>query len=127
MQFLLSFLVCPLLPAHCRCRELLFLLIKLNESRARARTRTHTHSSSPLDEGSALRRDLYLTTHNTHKRQTSMLPVSFEPVMPGSERPQTYALYRAHIATGALQFVKLICILPISAFTGLCMLKFHVV
>jgi hypothetical protein len=27
-----------------------------------------------LDEWSARRRDLYLTTHNTHKRQTSMLP-----------------------------------------------------
>jgi hypothetical protein len=26
----------------------------------------------PLDEGSACRRDLYLTTHNTLKRQTSM-------------------------------------------------------
>ena len=28
----------------------------------------------PLDERSARRRDLYLTTHNTHNRQTSMLP-----------------------------------------------------
>jgi hypothetical protein len=27
---------------------------------------------TPLDEGSARRRNLYLTTHNTHKRQTSM-------------------------------------------------------
>jgi hypothetical protein len=27
---------------------------------------------TPLDEGPARRRDLYLTTHNTHKRQTSM-------------------------------------------------------
>jgi len=34
------------------------------------RTRTHTHTlgRSPLDEGSALRRDLYLTTDNNHKR-----------------------------------------------------------
>jgi hypothetical protein len=29
---------------------------------------------TPLDEWSARRRDLYLTTHNTHKRQTSMPP-----------------------------------------------------
>jgi hypothetical protein len=29
---------------------------------------------APLDEWSARRRDLYLTTHNTHKRQTSMPP-----------------------------------------------------
>jgi len=27
---------------------------------------------TPLDEGSARRRDLYLTTHDIHKRQTSM-------------------------------------------------------
>jgi hypothetical protein len=31
-----------------------------------------TLSRTPLDEGPARRRDLYLTTHNTHKRQTSM-------------------------------------------------------
>ena len=29
---------------------------------------------SPLDEWSARRRDLYLTTHNTHNKQTSMAP-----------------------------------------------------
>jgi hypothetical protein len=29
---------------------------------------------TPLDEWSARRRDLYLTTHNTHKRQISMPP-----------------------------------------------------
>ena len=34
--------------------------------------RTHTLGRSPLDEGSAQRRDLYLTTHNTHNRQTSI-------------------------------------------------------
>ena len=35
----------------------------------------HTHSTlgrTPLDERSAPRRDLYLTTRNTHNRQTSM-------------------------------------------------------
>jgi hypothetical protein len=31
-----------------------------------------TLDRTPLDEGSARRRDLYLTTHNIHKRQTSM-------------------------------------------------------
>jgi hypothetical protein len=31
-----------------------------------------TLGTTPLDEGPARRRDLYLTTHNTHKRQTSM-------------------------------------------------------
>jgi hypothetical protein len=35
-------------------------------------THTHTLGRIPLDEGSVRRRDLYLTKHNTHKRQTSM-------------------------------------------------------
>ena len=30
---------------------------------------------------------LYLTTHNTQNRQTSMLPAGFEPAIPASERP----------------------------------------
>jgi hypothetical protein len=54
---------------------------------------THiTHSTvgrTPLDEGSACSRDLYLTTHNTHKRETSMPPVGFEPTILVSERPKT--------------------------------------
>jgi hypothetical protein len=53
---------------------------------------------TPLDEWSAVRRDLYLSTHNTHKRQTSVPPAKFEPAIPASERPQTHALDRA--ATG---------------------------
>jgi hypothetical protein len=36
--------------------------------------RRTTVGRTPLDEWSAGRRDLYLTTHNTHKRQTSMPP-----------------------------------------------------
>jgi hypothetical protein len=43
-------------------------------------------------EGLARRRDLYLTTHNIHKRQTAMSLVKFELSIPKSERPQTYAL-----------------------------------
>ena len=38
------------------------------------------------------------STHNTHKRQTSMPPAGFKPTIPASERPQTHALDRA--ATG---------------------------
>ena len=53
------------------------------------------------DEWSARRRDLYLTTHNTYSRQTSMPPVGFEPTISASERPQTYALDRAASGTGA--------------------------
>jgi hypothetical protein len=59
-----------------------------------------TVGRTPLDEWSARRRDLYLTTHNTHNRQTSMTPVGFEPAISASERPQTYALDRAATGTG---------------------------
>jgi len=45
-----------------------------------------------------LSRDLYLTTHNTHNRQTSMPLVGFEPTISADEWPQTHALDRA--ATG---------------------------
>jgi hypothetical protein len=44
------------------------------------------------------RRDLYLTTHNTYKRQTSMPPAEFELSIPASKRPQAQTLDPA--ATG---------------------------
>jgi hypothetical protein len=40
-----------------------------------------------LDERSARRRDLYLTTHDTHNRQISMPPVEVEPTISVGERP----------------------------------------
>jgi hypothetical protein len=46
---------------------------------------------NPLDEGPVRRRDLYLTTHNTHNRQTSMPSAGFKPTIPVNERPQTKA------------------------------------
>ena len=39
--------------------------------------RRSTVGRTPLDERSAGRRDLYLTTHDTHNRQISMLPEGF--------------------------------------------------
>ena len=59
-----------------------------------------TVGRTALDERSARRRDLYLTTHNIHNRQTFMPPVGFEPTISGSQRPQTYALDRAAAGTG---------------------------
>ena len=44
---------------------------------------------APLYEWSACRRDVYLTTSNAQKKQTSMFPAWFEPVTPASQRPQT--------------------------------------
>jgi len=49
--------------------------------------RCTTVGRTPLDEWSARRRDLYLTTHNTHNRQTSIPPVGFEPTISAGERP----------------------------------------
>ena len=58
-----------------------------------------TLGGTPLERGSAHRRDLYLSTHNIHKRQISMPPPGFEPTIPASEQPQTHALDR--VATGS--------------------------
>jgi hypothetical protein len=49
--------------------------------------RRTTIGRTPLDEWSARRRDLYLTTHDNHNRQTSMPPVEFEPTISLGERP----------------------------------------
>jgi hypothetical protein len=53
--------------------------------------RSTTVCRTPLDEWSARRRDLYLTTYNTHNRQISRPLVGFEPTISAGERPQTYA------------------------------------
>ena len=50
--------------------------------------RRATVGRTPLDEWSARRRDLYLTTHDTHNRQISMPPVGSEPKISAGERPQ---------------------------------------
>jgi hypothetical protein len=65
-----------------------------------------TLGRTPLDEGPARRRDLYLTTQHTHKRQASMTPVGFEHTIPASERPQTHSLDRT--ATGIGRYIPLI-------------------
>ena len=65
-----------------------------------------TVGRTPLDEWSARRRDLYLTKHNTHNRQTSMPMVGFEPTIAAGERPQTYALDRAATGIGKRFYVR---------------------
>ena len=74
---------------------------------ASSRTRLLDHTQrratvgrTPLDEWSVRRRDLYLTTHNTHNRQISMPRVGFEPTISAGERPKTNALDRAATGTG---------------------------
>ena len=72
--------------------------------------RRTTVGRTPLDEWSACRRDLYLSTHNTHNRQTSMPPVGFESTISAGERPQTYALDRAATGTGNAGYTHCIII-----------------
>jgi hypothetical protein len=70
--------------------------------------RRTTVGRTPLDEWSTRRRDLYLTTHDTHNKNKSILPVGFEPRISAGERPQMCALYCA--ATGTGQCLCGVCI-----------------
>jgi hypothetical protein len=64
-------------------------------------TLRHTALGSiPLGQCVVSRRDLYLTTHNTHKIQTTMPPAEFEPAIAVCERPQAHALDRAATSFG---------------------------
>jgi hypothetical protein len=59
-----------------------------------------TFDRTPLDEWSVRRRGLCLTTHDAHKRQTSMPLAIFEATIPASERtPPTHNLDRAVFGT----------------------------
>jgi hypothetical protein len=49
--------------------------------------RRTTVGRTPLDEWADRRTDLYLTTHDTNNRQTSMPPVGFETTISANERP----------------------------------------
>lgn len=64
------------------------------------RLRDHTHwkhiSRTPLDELSASRGDLYLTTHDTHNSQISTPMAEFEGAIPTNEWPHIHALDRAN-------------------------------
>ena len=59
--------------------------------------RRTTVGRTPLDEWSARRRNLYLTTHDTHNRHISMPPVGFEPKISAGERPAAAHLLRSWV------------------------------
>jgi hypothetical protein len=65
--------------------------------------RRTTVGRTPLDECSARRTDLYLTTHNIHNRQTSMPPVRFDTTITAGEPPQTYTLDCEATGTGIIR------------------------
>jgi hypothetical protein len=75
--------------------------------------RRSTVGRTPLDEQSARRRDIYLTTHDTHKRQISMPPVGFEPKISAGERPVAVRLLRSWVQIppghGYLSVVSVVC------------------
>ena len=102
----LLFLIVTFLPTCYRFRGLLLFVITLSDTHAHtqlnrcARTHTHTLGGTSLDEWSARRRGLYLTTHNIHKRNTSITLTCFEPAIPARERPQTHA-----VDWGRIQFL----------------------
>jgi hypothetical protein len=77
---------------HYKCRGQMSHLITLNDTYFLGRT--------PLDEGSVLRRYLYLTTHNIHMTQISRTPAGFETAIPASARPQTLTVGRATTGIG---------------------------
>jgi hypothetical protein len=94
---------------HTHTHTLFFLLWHCDPTRVMASSflrfldhtqRRTTVGRTHLDEWSARRRELYLTTHNTHNRQTSMPPVGFQHTISAGVRSQTYALDRAAIGTG---------------------------
>jgi hypothetical protein len=95
--------------SRCLSGEFFFFLYIYSPSR-RSRPYFFQGSSIPLrhttldmihmDEWSARCRDLYLTTHSIHKKQTSTLPAGEESTIPANERPQTGALNRAATVFG---------------------------
>ena len=92
LYFFLSFLVWYHIPSLCRIRRLLLNLITLND--------IYTIGRTPLEEGFARRRSLYLTTHNTHKRETSTISAGFEPAIAASVQEQTHAERFYRVANG---------------------------
>ena len=62
--------------------------------------RRSTVGRTPLDEWSARRSDLYLTTHDNHNRQISMPTVGFEPKISAGERHQ-YGSNHPHTPSSA--------------------------
>ena len=75
--------------------------------------RCSTVGRTPLDEWSARRRDLYLTTHDTHNRQISMSPVGFEPKI-------SAGLLRSWVQIPPGAWIFVCCECRLLSGTGLC-------
>src|SRR5215475_2266155 len=82
--------------------------------------RRSTVGRTPLDELSARRRDLYLTTHDTHNRQISMPPVGFEPTISAGEQPQAARLLRSWVRIPPGAWIFVCCEYRVLSGRGLC-------
>ena len=82
--------------------------------------RRSTVGRTALDEWSARRRDLYLTTHDTHNRQISMPPVGFEPKISAGERPQAARLLKSWVRIPPGEWIFVCCECRVSSGIGLC-------
>ena len=75
-----------------------------------------TVGTTPLDEGPARRRDLYLTTHT--RNRTSMATAGLETAIPASELLQTDALDRAATRIGLSSLLLFLNLFPLKCYTG---------
>ena len=71
-------------------------LMTLNDTH----THTHTHARARA-RGPTRRRNVHLSTLNTHKEQTSIPTAGFEPAFLASERLKTHALHRVVTCIGS--------------------------
>ena len=82
--------------------------------------RRSTVGKTPLEEWSARRGDLYLTTHDTHNRQISMPPVGFEPKISAGERPAAARLLRSWVRIPPGAWIFVCCECRVLSGRGLC-------
>ena len=82
--------------------------------------RRSTVGRTPLDEWSARRRDLYLTTHDPHNRQISMPPVGFEPTISEGERPAAAHLLKSWVRIPPGAWIFVCCECRVLSGRGLC-------
>jgi hypothetical protein len=94
--------------------EHLFLMF-LNHTQWRS-----TVGRTPLDEWTARRRDLYLTSHDTHNRQISMLPGGSKPVISAGERSQAARLLRSWVRIPPGAWIFVCCVCHMLSGRGLC-------